>query len=84
MTEEVIVFLQELIESDGKIDINEELAINEILLVFKDVGESYAEKKAKAGWQSIKKVTESISEKGKKVSSVAGEIVSKGLLTKKT
>ncbi|MFT6735284.1 MAG: hypothetical protein ACJAS9_003489 [Polaribacter sp.] len=82
MTEEIIMFLQELIESDGKIDINEKSAINEISFIFRDVGESFAEKKAKAGWQSIIKVTDSISEKSKKVSMAAGKIVSNGILTK--
>jgi len=54
MSKEILTFLQNIIESDGRIDEREEMAIDRVRSVFEETGKFSFKKKIKNGWGSIK------------------------------
>jgi len=67
MSKEMLRFLREIVEADGKLDAREENAIASIESIIKDVGEPIIQKKARKGWKFISNtVNKSIAKKFRK------------------
>ena len=60
MSKEILTFLQNLIESDGRIDEREEMAIEKIQAIFEETGKFSFRKTAKNSWKSIKNAASSV------------------------
>ncbi|HEY9200406.1 MAG TPA: TerB family tellurite resistance protein [Gammaproteobacteria bacterium] len=60
MSKEILRFLQNLIESDGKIDEREEMAIDRIKAIFDETGKFSLKKTAMNRWKSIKNISTNI------------------------
>lgn len=54
MSREILTFLQNIIESDGRIDEREEMAIERVQTIFEETGKFSFKKTAKSSWESIK------------------------------
>lgn len=57
MSKEILTFLQNIIESDGKIHMHEEMAIENIQAIFEKTGKLSFKKTVKNSWKSIKNIS---------------------------
>ena len=57
MSKDILTFLQNLIDSDGRIDEREEMAIEKVQAIFEETGKFSFEKTAKNSWKSIKNIS---------------------------
>ena len=53
MSQEILTFLEEIMQADGKIDEREEMAIEKVQSIFKEVNQLSPKKIVKSGWDSI-------------------------------
>jgi len=63
MTQEILSFLREIMEADGRIDKREEIAIEAVESIFKDAAKPSTSKLAERGWTSIKKQAKKVTDK---------------------